>query len=72
MLKLQLKRVFLEKQLQNKTVEQIAFQMGEKIAAQKNKFVGKRNGPAGPEEIAHVVDLCYLKISEQENRYQQH
>jgi len=32
--------------------------------AQKHRFVGLENGPVGPENVGHIVDLCYVSSSE--------
>ena len=37
----------------------MSYKIGQKIMAQKHRFVGLENGPVGPENVGHIVDLCY-------------
>jgi hypothetical protein len=54
----------LSKQNQTRSLEDMAYLIGQKIVDQKSKFVGLENGPAGPENVCHIVDLCYVPLSE--------
>lgn len=51
---------------QNRTIslEDMAYKIGQKIVKQKHTFVGLENGPVGPENVGHIVDLCYVPSSE--------
>jgi len=42
----------------------MSYQIGQKIVAQKHRFVGLENGPIGPENVDHIFDLCYVPSSE--------
>ena len=42
----------------------MAYSVGKKIVNQKSKFVGKQNGPKNPNNVLHIVDLCYVPSSE--------
>ena len=44
----------------------MAYKIGQKIVAQKHRFVGLKNGPVSSdsENIGHIVDLCYVPSSE--------
>lgn len=42
----------------------MAYRLGQKIVAQKHIFVGLDNGPVGPDNVGHIVDLCYVPSSE--------
>ena len=42
----------------------MSYKIGQKIVAQKHRFVGLENGPLGPENVGHIVDLCYVPSSE--------
>ena len=54
----------LIKQGQTISVEDMAYKLGQKIVAQKHRFVGLEKGPVGPENVGHIVDLCYVPSSE--------
>ena len=38
----------------------MSYRIGQKIVAQKQRFVGLENGPLGPENVGHIADLCYV------------
>ena len=48
----------LKKQGQTISLEDMSYRIGQKIVAQKQRFVGLENGPLGPENVGHIVDLC--------------
>lgn len=50
----------LKKQNQTASLEDMAYQIGQKIVTQKRKFVGLENALVGPENVGHLVDLCYV------------
>ena len=54
----------LMKQAQTISLEDMAYKIGQKIVAQKHRFVGLENGPVSPENVGHIVDLCYVPSSE--------
>lgn len=54
----------LKKQGQTISLEDMSYRIGQKIVAQKQRFVGLENGPLGPENVGHIVDLCYVPSSE--------
>lgn len=54
----------LKKQNQTTSLKDMAYRIREKIVDQKQKFVGLENGPLGPENVGHIVDLCYVPSSE--------
>ena len=54
----------LIKQGQTICVENMAYKLGQKIVVQKHRFVGLDKGPVGPENVGHIVDLCYVPSSE--------
>jgi len=54
----------LKKQSQSISVEDMAYKIGQKIVIQKHKFLNLENGPAGPENVGHIVDLCYVPARE--------
>jgi hypothetical protein len=54
----------LIKQGQTISVEKMAYKLGQKIVDQKHRFVGLEKGPVGPENVGHIVDLCYVPSSE--------
>lgn len=54
----------LIKQGQTISLEDMSYKLGQKIVAQKHRFVGLENGPVGPENVGHIVDLCYVPSSE--------
>jgi hypothetical protein len=45
---------------QNKTIFQMATEIGEKITKQKTTFVGIDNGPLSPKNLGYIIDLCYV------------
>ena len=54
----------LKKQGQTINLEDMAYKIGQNIVAQKHRFVCLENGPVGPENVGHLVDLCYVPSSE--------
>ena len=42
----------------------MSYKIVQKIVAHKHRFVGLENGPVGPENVDHIVDLCYVPSSE--------
>lgn len=57
----------LEKQEQTISLEQSAKKIGKKIIAQKTRAANiKEMGPKSSENVAHVVDLCYIPKNEQQ------
>ena len=54
----------LGKQGQTISLEDMAYQMGKKIVKQKHRFVGLENGPVSPQNVGHIVDLCYVPDNE--------
>lgn len=54
----------LKKQGQKISLEDMSYKIGQNIVAQKDRFVGLENGPVGPENVGHIVDLCYVPSSE--------
>ena len=54
----------LKKQGQTISLEDMSYKLGQKIVAQKQRFVGLENGPLGPENVGHIVDICYVPSSE--------
>jgi hypothetical protein len=54
----------LIKQGQTISVEDMAYKMGQKIVQQKHRFVGLENGPVSPQNVGHIVDLCYVPNNE--------
>ena len=54
----------LMKQGQTINVKDMSYDLGQNIVAQKQRFVGKENGPASPENVGHIVDLCYVPVNE--------
>lgn len=54
----------LKKQGQAISLEDMSYRIGQKIVAQKQRFVGLEDGPLGPENVGHIVDLCYVPSSE--------
>ena len=54
----------LKKQGQTISLEGMSYRIGQKIVAQKRRLVGLENGPLGPENVGHIVDLCYVPSSE--------
>lgn len=56
----------LKKQNSPKTVQEMAFDMGEKLAKQKSRFVGVPGGPVEPKNVLHIVDLAYVPSTEKQ------
>ena len=54
----------LKKQGQTISLEDMSYKIGQKIVAQKHRFVGLENGPVALENVGHIVDLCYVPSSE--------
>ena len=54
----------LMKQGQMISLEDMAYKIGQKIVAQKHRFVGLENGPVSSENVGHIVNLCYVPSSE--------
>lgn len=54
----------LKKQGQTISLEDMSYQIGQKIVAQKHRFVGIENGPVVPENVGHIIDLCLVPSSE--------
>ena len=54
----------LKKQGQTISLEDMSYRIGQKIVAQKQRFVGLENGPLSPENVGHIVDLSYVPLSE--------
>jgi hypothetical protein len=54
----------LIKQGQTISLEDMAYKIGQKIVAQKYRFIGLKNGPVNSESVGHIVDLCYVPSSE--------
>ena len=54
----------LKKQGQTISLKDMSYGFGQKIVAQKHRFVGLENSPVGPENVSHIVDLCYVPSSE--------
>ncbi|MGK0448175.1 MAG: hypothetical protein ACJA2M_001959 [Polaribacter sp.] len=42
----------------------MAYKMGQKIVQQKHSFVGLENGLVSPQNVGHIVDLCYVPNNE--------
>ena len=42
----------------------MAYQMGKKIVKQKHRLVGLENGSVSPQNVGHIVDLCYVPDNE--------
>mgnify|MGYP006148169565 CR=1 FL=1 len=53
----------LRNQGQTISLGNMSYKIGQKIVAQKYRFVGLENGPVGPENVSHLHDLCYLPSS---------
>ena len=58
----------LKKQTQNRNldIKTMAYDMGERIVDQKEKFCGLEQGPKSSENVLHVVDLAYVPSHEKE------
>ncbi len=54
----------LRKQRQLITIEEMGYNVGQKIVDQKHRFVGKKDGPVSAENVGHIVDLCYVPPNE--------
>jgi len=54
----------LKKQDQEINIKEMSYKIGKSIVVQKGRFVGLENGPVGPENVYHIVDLCYVPSSE--------
>ena len=54
----------LKKQGQTISLKDMSYRIGQRIVAQKHRFIGLENGPLGPENVGHIVDLCYVPSSE--------
>ncbi len=48
----------------------MAYKMGQKIVQQKHRFVGLENGPVSPQNVGHIVDLCYVPNNAKKLVYQ--
>lgn len=56
----------LKKQGQNISIEEMGYQIGENIVDQKHYFIGREKGPVSPENVDHIVDLCYVPSNEKD------
>ena len=56
----------LKKQNSPKSVQDMAFDMGRKLAKQKCRFVGVQGGPVDAKNVLHIVDLAYVPSTEKE------
>jgi len=45
----------------------MSYRIGQKIVAQKQRFVGLENGPRGPESVGHIVVLSSEKAIVKQN-----
>jgi hypothetical protein len=54
----------LKKQGQTISLEDMGYKIGQKIVAQKHRFIGLENGPVSSENVGHIVDLCYVPGNE--------
>jgi len=52
------------------TIEDMGYEIGKKIVMQKNRSVGLKDSPVSPENVGHIVDLCY--VSKNEKRIVRH
>jgi hypothetical protein len=50
----------LRSQDQTISLENMSYKIGQKIVAQKYRFVGLENGQVGLENVGHLADLCYI------------
>ena len=56
----------LRKQNRNLDIKTMAYDMGERIVDQKEKFCGLEQGPKSSENVLHIVDLAYVPSHEKE------
>jgi len=56
----------LKKQNSPFTLEEMAYNMGESILKQKERFCGLEHGPETRENTLHIVDLCYVSKNEKQ------
>ncbi len=56
----------LRKQNRNVDIKTMAYDMGERIVDQKEKFCGLEQGPKSSENVLHIVDLSYVPSHEKE------
>ena len=56
----------LKKQNSPFTLEEMAYNMGESILKQKERFCGLEHGPETRDNTLHIVDLCYVSKKEKE------
>ena len=56
----------LKKQGRNIKLKTMAFDLGESIFEQKNRFCGLEQGPRSSRNVLHIVDLCYVPKNEKE------
>ena len=56
----------LKKQGQNKTLREMAYDLGESISDQKKRFCALEQGPETRENTLHIVDLCYVPTDEKQ------
>ena len=56
----------LKKQGQNKTLREMAYDLGEAISDQKKRFCGLEQGPRSKKNVLHIVDLCYVPTDEKQ------
>ena len=56
----------LKKQNSPKSVQDMAFDMGRKLAKQKCRFVGVPGGPVDAKNVLHIVDLAYVPSTEKQ------
>jgi hypothetical protein len=46
------------------TLQEMAYNMGESIVKQKEKFCGLEQGPESSENVLHIMDLAYVPSNE--------
>lgn len=56
----------LKKQNSPFTLEEMAYNIGESILKQKERFCGLEQGPKSRENVLHIVDLCYVPKNEKQ------
>ena len=56
----------LKQQGQNKTLREMAYDLGEAISDQKKRFCGLEQGPRSKKNVLHIVDLCYVPTDEKQ------
>ena len=56
----------LRKQNRNLDIKTMAYDMGERIVDQKEKFCGLEQGPKSSENVLYIVDLAYIPSHEKE------